>query len=314
MTPLQSIELRVLQLLPTLNLRPTLERSAEVGRLLTEAQEVVPRGQWAAWLRRVGLSERTARTHKQVFRHLGMRPATAGMTIEQFLAYLRQSRIAGKRAERQEARDAAATRLGTLPDSIALHHADCRGFQWPRGVACVATDPPWADMESYRWLAGMAADCLAESGVLLLQCGTRFLPDVLAMMTGAGLTYQWTFAIAYAESRRAKPVAGRYLSAWKPLLLLTKGTLSASSDYLGDLYLLKQSEDQKQHHDWQQSEKVWSYYLQRLVRPGGLVLDPFAGSGTSGACCRALGLRWIGTEVDRTAYEVARGRLLGEVA
>jgi site-specific DNA-methyltransferase (adenine-specific) len=50
-------------------------------------------------------------------------------------------------------------------------------------------------------------------------------------------------------------------------------------------------------------------YLVRLVTPlGGLVLDPFMGSGTTGLACTADGFRFIGIEQDATYIEIARRR------
>lgn len=51
-------------------------------------------------------------------------------------------------------------------------------------------------------------------------------------------------------------------------------------------------------------------WLVRLVTPpGGLVLDPFAGSGTTLEACRLEGLRSVGIEMDATHAELCRVRL-----
>jgi site-specific DNA-methyltransferase (adenine-specific) len=51
-------------------------------------------------------------------------------------------------------------------------------------------------------------------------------------------------------------------------------------------------------------------WLVRLVtQPGDLVLDPFAGSGTTGMACKAEGRRFIGIELDPEYAEIARRRI-----
>jgi len=51
-------------------------------------------------------------------------------------------------------------------------------------------------------------------------------------------------------------------------------------------------------------------WLVRLVTPpGGLVLDPFAGSGTTGLACLHEGLRFVGVEREAEYVEIARARL-----
>jgi DNA modification methylase len=51
------------------------------------------------------------------------------------------------------------------------------------------------------------------------------------------------------------------------------------------------------------------YYISELTKPGDLVIDPFAGSGTAIVACRALGRRVIGAEIDPKVYEMASTRL-----
>jgi DNA modification methylase len=56
-------------------------------------------------------------------------------------------------------------------------------------------------------------------------------------------------------------------------------------------------------------------WLVRLVtRPGGLVLDPFAGSGSTGVACLEEGMRFIGIENDPVSIEIARRRLAAQRA
>jgi site-specific DNA-methyltransferase (adenine-specific) len=49
--------------------------------------------------------------------------------------------------------------------------------------------------------------------------------------------------------------------------------------------------------------------LVRIVVPGGLVLDPFAGAGTTGLAALAEGRRFIGIEMHPTYAAIARRRL-----
>jgi site-specific DNA-methyltransferase (adenine-specific) len=65
-------------------------------------------------------------------------------------------------------------------------------------------------------------------------------------------------------------------------------------------------------HPWQQSEEVFLELVWRFSRPGGLVLDPFAGSGTTGVACLRLGRRFIGCEINPETAAVARARLAEE--
>jgi DNA modification methylase len=51
-------------------------------------------------------------------------------------------------------------------------------------------------------------------------------------------------------------------------------------------------------------------WLVRLVTPpGGLVLDPFLGSGTTAVAAELEGLRWLGIERDPGYARIAEGRI-----
>jgi site-specific DNA-methyltransferase (adenine-specific) len=55
-------------------------------------------------------------------------------------------------------------------------------------------------------------------------------------------------------------------------------------------------------------------YLCRLITPpGGIVLDMFMGSGSTGKACMLEGFRFIGIEQDESYFEIAKARIEHEV-
>ena len=51
-------------------------------------------------------------------------------------------------------------------------------------------------------------------------------------------------------------------------------------------------------------------YLVKLVTPhGGLVLDPFMGSGSTGKACMLEGMRFIGMELNEEYVKIADARI-----
>lgn len=49
--------------------------------------------------------------------------------------------------------------------------------------------------------------------------------------------------------------------------------------------------------------------LVRIVPPGGVVLDPFAGSGTTGVAALRAGLSFVGCEMSRGYHQIAQRRM-----
>ena len=68
-------------------------------------------------------------------------------------------------------------------------------------------------------------------------------------------------------------------------------------------------EDGKKVHPTQKPEALLYRVLLASSNPGDVVLDPFFGSGTTGAVARALGRRYIGLERDLTYAEAAQNRI-----
>jgi DNA modification methylase len=51
--------------------------------------------------------------------------------------------------------------------------------------------------------------------------------------------------------------------------------------------------------------------IRRIIETnrGGVIIDPFMGSGTTGVACRMLGRKFIGIEIDKTYFEIAKKRI-----
>ena len=62
-------------------------------------------------------------------------------------------------------------------------------------------------------------------------------------------------------------------------------------------------------HPTQKPESLLYRVLLACTNPGDVVLDPFFGTGTTGAVARRLGRRWIGIEREKRYVKVARERI-----
>jgi modification methylase len=67
--------------------------------------------------------------------------------------------------------------------------------------------------------------------------------------------------------------------------------------------------DNKKLHPTQKPEALLARVILASSRPGDLVVDPFCGTGTTGAVARRLGRRFFGTERDSSYAEAARARI-----
>jgi site-specific DNA-methyltransferase (adenine-specific) len=69
-------------------------------------------------------------------------------------------------------------------------------------------------------------------------------------------------------------------------------------------------EKQQLHaHPTVKSVSLMEWLVKLVTPPGGVVLDPFTGSGTTGVAARRLGFRFIGMEQDKVYCALARHRI-----
>src|SRR5215467_7367491 len=71
--------------------------------------------------------------------------------------------------------------------------------------------------------------------------------------------------------------------------------------------------DNKKLHPTQKPEALLARVILSSSRPDDLVLDPFCGTGTTGAVAKRLGRRFIGVERDQTYREAAERRIAAVV-
>ena len=62
-------------------------------------------------------------------------------------------------------------------------------------------------------------------------------------------------------------------------------------------------------HDWEQDVEGAARIVELFSDPGGLVVDPFVCTGTTGVAALRLGRRFVGCDIDEKALVGARVRL-----
>lgn len=75
---------------------------------------------------------------------------------------------------------------------------------------------------------------------------------------------------------------------------------------------LRNGQPGKTGHPTQKPLGLMKRLVESLVPPGGLVLDPFMGSGTTGQACDETGRRFIGIEINPAYFTMAEQRLGGK--
>src|SRR5262249_43634558 len=191
----------------------------------------------------------------------------------------------------------------------ALHHLDFRqagALVADDSVDLIFTDPPYAEehLPLYGDLGKFAARVLRPGGWLLAYAGHAHLPLTLSLLE-AHLTFFWEYAVVHADTKREM----RYHQlrvGWKPVVAFYKPPAGIWWDIFLDTV---SGGREKDAHPWQQSVGEAEYFLRHLCPEGGLVCDPFAGSGTTLIAAERLGRKHIGFEINPGTAERARQRI-----
>src|SRR5437899_2339088 len=112
---------------------------------------------------------------------------------------------------------------------------------------------------------------------MITYSGHVILPDVLNSMS-AYLRYFWVNARVHSTPEAVRMFRYGIITHWKPLLWFVKETRGDCCHFVSDVV---SGPKEKSHHEWQQSETDAAYYIKNLTSPTGLVVDFFAGSGTT---------------------------------
>jgi len=210
--------------------------------------------------------------------------------------------------------------MTTLTDNRIIH-GDCLTIlpTLPSGsVNFVLTDPPY--LANYRSRDGRTVP--NDDNDAWLKPAFAEIHRVLAPHSFAVSFYGWPHADRFLQAYRSAGfrIVGhlafpkRYSSSSKFLryqhecaYLLAKGYPALPKATIGDVIDWTYSGNKL--HPTQKPLSVLLPLVETFSAPGGLVLDPFAGSGSTLLAARTLGRRYLGVELDAGYHAAAIGRL-----
>jgi site-specific DNA-methyltransferase (adenine-specific) len=65
----------------------------------------------------------------------------------------------------------------------------------------------------------------------------------------------------------------------------------------------------RNHHPTVKPTALMRWLVRLVTPPGGVVLDPFMGSGSTGKACAKEGFRFVGIELDAEYFDIACRRI-----
>ena len=201
---------------------------------------------------------------------------------------------------------------------------DCREVMrgWPDGCFdAVVTDPPYG----IGWTRGTWDDDPEQYAELM-----RWLVAEANRVTGGGAVFVWQALPNLCHFHEWFPDGFRVFAAckgfvqyrptpvqwsWDPVVFWGNIKCEEPSVYRKDFWVNDLApfgaHRERIDHPCPKPEPTVARVVSLACPPGGLVLDPFMGSGTTAVACVQTGRRFVGIELDPGYCEVARRRVAG---
>jgi modification methylase len=205
----------------------------------------------------------------------------------------------------------------------------------PEGSRVDAVDDEWDKFESLAAYDGFTRDWLEQARRVLKDNGTIWVIGSYHNIYRVGALLQdadfWILNdIVWRKSNPMPNFRGtRFTNAHETLIWCAKDEnarytfnyramkalnddLQMRSDWLLPICAggeRVKGDDGSKAHPTQKPEALLYRILLACTKPGDIVLDPFFGTGTTGAVARRLGRRWIGIEREPSYVKVAHDRI-----
>lgn len=188
-----------------------------------------------------------------------------------------------------------------------------------------------------RWVEA-AARCLTDDGAMWVICGQEYAGDYQIAMRDAGL--HWRSTVTWHETFGVN-CRRKFNRTSRPMFYFTKhrSRFTFNVDALSTRSKRQELGDKRASPSGKVLDDVWTIsricgtfgervpgvptqlplaLVRRVVlgltNPGDLVVDPFAGSGTTGVVCAESGRRFEGHELREEYAAIARARIAKVVA
>ena len=212
------------------------------------------------------------------------------------------------------------------------------------GFDGITSDTSWDNLDYEAFLTTFLTEAkriLTDDGTLWMCCGRTQIPTVFRVIEKVGLKCNLENWLTYARqkgrgtSKKLKSQAEEILHitksnkfTWNPIEYLRECVVPYVKDGKPRGWFLDQttgmrvrwsgvgnvlaftspffkSRFEKQIHSTQKPVLLFCELIMLSSKPGDIVFDPFAGSGSSGVAAQMCDRNWVGCEIDEDMYKKA---------
>lgn len=182
----------------------------------------------------------------------------------------------------------------------------------------------WDDLSYTEWESFMntffclLAKRMKKGGSVIIFMSVIKLETIIRLAESNGFYYKTT-GIWHKKNPMPRNMNLHFINSTEAWLYFVykkrTGTFNNEGKILHDFIesgLTPNSERKFGKHPTQKPESLIMYFLKILSNENDLVLDPFMGSGTTGVVCQRANRNFIGIEIDKTYFDIAKKRIENE--
>lgn len=179
----------------------------------------------------------------------------------------------------------------------------------------------WDDLEYRDWVRSMnaffkqAERVMAPGGSMIMFMAVIKVETIIGLAEKHGFYYKTT-GIWHKSNPMPRNMNLHFINSTEAWLYFTykarTGTFNNHGTALHDFIetgVTPTGERRYGKHPTQKPESLISHFVDTLSNEGDLVLDPFMGSGTTGAVAKRKGRDFIGIELDKDYFRIAENRI-----
>lgn len=156
-----------------------------------------------------------------------------------------------------------------------------------------------------REVAIEARRILTQNRSMLVFCDWRMVPHLAPAIESSGL--RWRNMVVWQKPNAA--LGNGFRSSHELVLEFTNGVTEYQRKDGTNCISAKRVPSSARNHMAQKPVELLSELLTMVAPPGGTVLDPFMGSGTTGVACVETGRDFIGIEISPEYHAIAEARI-----
>lgn len=136
------------------------------------------------------------------------------------------------------------------------------------------------------------------------------LIEMLNVFTGVG----FYFIKNLIWDKQNKIMGQFYMNQYEYIMFFRKGTgykinNCGTSDILRIPNIKQKTADEQNFHDTEKPVELMKILVENSSKEGQIVMDPFMGVGSTGVACKQTGRDFIGIEIDKKYFDVAKQRI-----